>query len=659
MLKLVSVKQPSGSSQPSGLARSLAAASFLSDNELSDVIVEQCASVDALELELFLQAIPDLRSRPVALDAAIEVTLQSMRRSGIEGDEASEQLIGRYPALAAAIRTAHALGEAMLSTTSLAMNSAGREAITLPFDVGPVQTSGRPRYQLHQLLGIGSQGSVYLGQDRSLSEPGSPAWVAIKHIGAGGEADEAVRARKVLHPNVVRALDKVQGPSGSWMLVFEFVRGGSLEKKWGAKTLPDRARSAAEMTVAIARGIQAAHSAGLIHRDLKPGNVLLSEDGTPKVSDFGISHNQGRATDADRSGSLGFMSPQQFRGAPSSAQDDVYGLGGLLYWMLTGACPNGASRQAATDCLAGALADRENSLAEALASFDADLRSICLRALAFSPDDRYTSADRMAMDLELWLGNETLRWTKPSLRRRYLLAAKRSPRTTTLLGAGLVACALVVTIGGYLIGHAEVKRERAQNEALTARNNEQQQRLQSASMMTALMSKYLRMHSDDNMGANWLHILTFVESMMGSRVEADPTNTEELWLSRVRVAKDAIAAANAKGRGGDIEPLMLESSLCLWLLRTGNGAEALVHLDAIEPRWRKMLAPNDEWFIFLDVFRKCGELLTVDPDAPDAAEQRRVLFASAVDVSKQLGQTGRPVAQLLEKLRPLGDPDSK
>jgi len=659
MLKLVSVKRPLVGEPASELSRLLGASSYLSDNELADVIVESCGSVDVLSLDFFLRAIPELQARPVALDAAIEVTLQSMRRSGAEGAEAAEQLALKHPTLASAIRTAHALGEAMVTTTSLALNTSGHEAITLPFDVGPVQSSGKQRYQLHQLLGIGSQGAVYLGQDRSLSEPGSPAWVALKHIAAGGAADEAVRARKVLHPNVVRALDKVQGPAGSWMLVFEFVSGGSLEKKWGARTLPDRARSAAEMTVQIARGVQAAHSVGMIHRDLKPGNVLLSDDGTPKVSDFGISHQQGRATDADRSGSLGFMSPEQFRGAVATAQDDVYALGGLLFWMLTGAYPNGATRHTATDCLSGTSADREHSLAQALSSVDTDLRAICMRALAFAPDGRYTSADRMAVDLELWLSSEPLRWTKPSIRHRYLLAARRSPVATIVFGLGFVAAALFVAIGSYMIGNAEIQRERAQNEALSARNAEQLQRIQAAGMMTSLVTRYLRNSSEDNMGANWMHIITFVESMMGSRSSVDPTDTEQLWLGRVQVAKKTIAESKAAGKGDDLEPLMLESSLCLWLLRAKNGREALQHLDAIEPRWRKMLHPNDEWFVFLDVFRRCAEMLNVDSALPGAAEHRVALYKAAEDRSKDLGHTGRPVRMLLEKLKPIAYPSGE
>ncbi|MBX3380754.1 MAG: serine/threonine protein kinase [Phycisphaeraceae bacterium] len=650
------MKSTTANQSPLGIARLLAASSYLSDSELADAIVENCGSIDALRLELFLTSIPDLTSRPVALDAAIEVTLKSMRRSGAEGEEAVAILSRDYPALAPAIRTAHALGEAMGSTTSLAVSHSGREAIPLPFDVGPALASGEPRYQLHQLLGIGSEGAVYLGQDRSLSESGSPAWVALKHVAPGAAADEAIRARRVLHPNVVRALDKIQGPGGSWMLVFEFVRGGSLEKKWGGKTLSDRARAAAEMCVQVAKGVQAAHSAGLIHRDLKPGNILLTEDGTPKISDFGISHNQSSPHSEDRSGSLGFMSPEQFRGAVSSIQDDVYGLGGLLYWMLTGAAPNGATKQAAMERLSGTGSERE--ITRALAGVDTDLSAVCLRALSIEPAERYASADRMAVDLELWLAHEPLRWTKPSFARRYRLAVQRSPIAWGIAGVGAIAAIAIVLIAGYLVGNAEVARERAAIELLRQRNTDQQERLQNASVMTAMMSKYLRNVSDDDMGANWVHLLTFIESMMGSRSSSDPTDTEQHWLSRVRVAKNAIAESRARGRGDDLEPLMLESSLCLWLLRVKNGQEALEHLDAIEPRWRRMLQPEDEWFVFMDVFRRCAELLVVDTNLPDAGERRIALYSAAVDRSKTLGQTGRPVRVLLEKLKPVAYPDA-
>lgn len=658
MLKLVSVKSALSGERSSGVSRLLASSSYLSDGELADVIVENCGSIDSLDLGLFLRAIPDLASRPVALDAAIEVTLQSMRRSGAEGDEAAATLARAHPNLAAAIRTAHALGEAMGSTTSLAYSTSGRDAIPLPFDVGPPQASGKPRYQLHQLLGIGSEGSVYLGQDRSLSEPGSPAWVAIKHVGAAAAADEAVRARKVLHPNVVRALDRIQGPGGSWMLVFEFVRGGSLEKKWGGKTLPDRERAAAEMCVQIARGVQAAHSAGLIHRDLKPGNVLLTEDGTPKVSDFGISHNQSSREVADRSGSLGFMSPEQFRGGSSSVHTDVYGLGGLLYWMLTGEIPNGSTKQAASEILAGSSTEREVELRRSLSGVDADLRAICLRALAFAPDDRYSSADGLALDLETWLANEPLRWTRPSLYKRWQLAIRRAPLASSVAAIGVLVAVVAVIIGGYFVGHMDVMRERARNDMLAQRNSEQQQRIQNAGILTSLMSKYLRNASEDSAGANWLHMMTFIESMMGSRVSFDPTDVTVLWENRVKVAKAALAKAATEGKQDSIESLMLESSLCLWLLRVQNGKEALQHLDHVEPRWRKMLSPDDEWFVFLGVFRKCGELLTVDSENPNASDDRRRLYEDAVAESRKLGDTGKPVAMLLDKMKPIAYPES-
>lgn len=652
MLKLVAVKSTTSDGNLPGIGRLLASSSYLSDGELADVIVENCGSIDALELGLFLRTIPDLESRPVALDAAIEVTLQSMRRSGAEASEAAETLAREHPRLSAAIHTAHALGQAMGSTTQLAAASAGREPISLPFDVGPIQAGGKPRYQLHQLLGIGSQGAVYLGQDRSLSEPGSPAWVAVKHVGSCQDSDEAVLARRVLHPNVVRALDRVQGPGGSRMLIFEFVRGGSLDKKWGGGTLGDRERRAAALCVQIAKGVQAAHSAGLIHRDLKPANVLLADDGTPKVSDFGISHNQLKQAEADRSGSLGFMSPEQYHGAPSSVQDDVYGLGGLLYWMLTGETPNGDSKQAAVDALSRGAGERSERLGEELSSSDQDLAAICLRALAFRAEDRYASADRFAADLEAWLAGEPIAWTRPTMARRYRLAIKRSPLAWTIGSLGLVAAILVVMATGYFVGNAEVQRQKAEIELLSQQNQSQQERIQNASVITGLVGRYLRLNSEDSAGASWLHIMTFIESMVGSRVSSNPTDEQGLWENRVRVAKEAIADAKAMGRGDDLAPLMLESSLCLWLLRAGEGKEALDRIDAVEPRWRSMLAPDDEWFIYLSVFRKCGEILVIDPGLPDAKAKQLALYEQALEESQSIeSESGRPVRMLLDRTK--------
>lgn len=667
MLKLVPVKPISTSDEFSGVARILHASSYLSDNELADAIVEHCGSLMTIDLNELLKAVPDLQTRPVALDAAIEVTLKSMRRAGTEGNEAAESLAQRFPSLASAIRTAHALGEAMGSTTSLALRSGGRDAISLPFDVGPVQSSGALRYQLHQLLGIGSEGAVYLAQDRSLSEPGSPAWVAIKHVSEAASPDEALRARRVVHPNVVRVLDKVPGPSGSWMLVFEFVRGGSLEKKWGTKGFSDRSRAAAEMILQIGKGVQAAHSAGLIHRDLKPANILLTEEGVPKVSDFGISHSQNNSWDGgveggassgvgDRSGSLGFMSPEQFRGANSSVAEDVYALGGLLFWMITGALPNGATRQVAVDALSAVAADRAGAVASALSHVDQDLALICQRALAVRAEDRYASADRFTADIESWLAHEPIAWTRPTALRKSRLAVRRSPVAWSIAVLGVVAGTALVLGAGYKVGSAEVARQQAEIALLKQRDVAEQDRVQSADMMTGMVAKYLRLGSEDSAGASWLHMLTFIESMMGARISVDPTDGENLWKSRVRVATEVIAEAKSKGRGEDLETLMLESSLCLWLLRANEPEKSLKLLDSVEPRWQSMLQPDDEWFTYMKVFRKCGEVLSVDPALPDGPAKRRALYSDAVAQAKKLdGEAARPVRMLLDRVNKVVD----
>ncbi|MBS0192158.1 MAG: serine/threonine-protein kinase [Phycisphaerales bacterium] len=399
----------------------------LDDDDLADAIVEKFGDGAALELGHFLEAIPDLGRRPVPLDAAIEVTLRSMRTRGENPDKACELLVARHPQLENAIRTAHALSGAMVDTTILAARQSSAGMLELPCDIGPKLASGHLRYRLHQVLGVGSQGAVYLGQDRSLSEPDSPAWVAVKQVGTDWDAEEASKARRVVHSNVVRVLDRIRGPGSSWAAVFEYVRGGSLESERRKVAGRFPLRRAVEIVLGAARGLQAAHSAGLIHRDLKPANLLMGEDGEAKISDFGISHRVGETALEGRAGSLGFMSPQQYLGQPPVVQDDVYALGGILYWLLTDLFPNGPTRQAAAEQLSRTDGIGPASVRQLRPEVDEDLDAICMRALHPNAESRYASADGLAADLRSWLASEPISWTSPGWARRYRLALRRSP----------------------------------------------------------------------------------------------------------------------------------------------------------------------------------------------------------------------------------------
>lgn len=432
----------------------LARFSNLDDRQLADLI-EADASIRlsgglAVELERYLAAIPDLPSRSLPLDTAIDYALRWLAPGGTRTItvEAAEELIGRYPALADSIREAVVLGQALESAAEQPAPAAGAGAPELPRGFGPRMPSRRPRYLLKKELGRGSHGAVFLAVDRHLSETNRPAWVALKIL--GGEPtpaarqhliDEACKARRIDHPNVVRVLDWGTAETGEVYVVFEYVDGVSLHD-WlierGGKAPP---REAARLVADIARAVQAAHSAGVVHCDLKPANVLVTRDGAPKVTDFGVAareqeHPEGSAwpDPKARIGNLAFIAPEQYRLEEGSLAPpaDIYALGGVLYYLLTGSLPNGDSAEEIArthDAAYGRTA--APSPRHARRDVDRDLDQICRRALAPHKSGRYATADAMAGDLDLWLASRPIAWTRPGIGRRLRLLARRTFGTAT------------------------------------------------------------------------------------------------------------------------------------------------------------------------------------------------------------------------------------
>jgi hypothetical protein len=200
------------------------------------------------------------------------------------------------------------------------------------------------RYELGPLLGQGGMARVYWGTDRTLERP-----VAIKVLAEPYDRDrgfvqrfrrEAQAAARLNHPNIVSVHDS-GSDDGTHFIVMELVEGESL----GTRLKREGSLAPVEATrigVAITRALAVAHERGVIHRDMKPGNVMLTEDGGVKVLDFGIAHASG-AEEITRSGlvlgSALYISPEQAQGASGDERSDLYGLGCVLYQMLTGRPP--------------------------------------------------------------------------------------------------------------------------------------------------------------------------------------------------------------------------------------------------------------------------------------------------------------------------------
>ena len=259
------------------------------------------------------------------------------------------------------------------------------------------------------VLGRGGHGIVYRVRHLKLKR-----LAALKMLLTGEYASTAERARfmreaeaiaALQHPNIVQVYDVGEVDGLPWFTM-EFVGGGSLARKQGG--VPQPTRDAAAVTESLARAVHAAHLAGIVHRDVKPANVLLTPDGTPKVTDFGLArHFEGRSdgTLAEvtlgpaRVGTPGYMAPEQVIGKPGTIGPpaDVYGLGATLYELLTGRPPFRAESAAETE--RQVLTQEPAAPSKLNAKVPRDLETICLKCLRKEPARRYESASALADDL--------------------------------------------------------------------------------------------------------------------------------------------------------------------------------------------------------------------------------------------------------------------
>ena len=256
------------------------------------------------------------------------------------------------------------------------------------------------RYEVRRMLGEGSQGRAFLARDLTLQR--DVVVKSVRTMGLDGNARRAILAEARLaggigHPNVVRVHD-VREEGGEALLILEYVEGGSLRD-----LLARRGRLPAAEAVAVARGVlaglSAAHERGIVHRDVKPENVLLAKDGTPRLADFGAAREvRSDATFVPQAaGTLAYMSPEQVRGAHVDARSDLYSVGAILAEMLTGApyLPLGQVDQFQARAMiierAPALSLPEGALL---------LTGVLLRALAKQPHERYQTADEMLAALD-------------------------------------------------------------------------------------------------------------------------------------------------------------------------------------------------------------------------------------------------------------------
>ncbi len=335
-------------------------------------------------------------------------------------------------------------------------------------DLEASSLSGTPllgRFERRRLLGEGGAGLVWLAWDTKLARE-----VALKvlvnyrdhHIIQERFRQEARVAAGLSHPNLVTVHDAGFQDEILW-IAMEVVPAGSMEQWIAVDRDP---KEIVRLIAPVARALEYIHGEGIIHRDIKPGNILIDESGAPKLADFGLARELGAATLLTQTGAhLGtpnYMSPEQTsaRSEDLTERADVYSLGAVLYRGLGGVTPHVG--ETVPELFASINSTDPLPLTQLREDVSPDLDAIVSVALARDPRDRYASAGAMADDLERWLAGEPVAAVRPHRMTRAWRAVRDRRR---VLAAASVAVAMICWTALAIIGDAKQEEQRGLRQA--------------------------------------------------------------------------------------------------------------------------------------------------------------------------------------------------
>ncbi len=551
----------------------------------------------------------------------------------------------------------------------------------------PDRPSRVGRYELRSLLGEGGMARVWRAWDPQLKRE-----VALKVPNSNAMkrwSREATAVARLNHPNIITIFD-IGEADGQPYLAMELIEGKELEDVWKDWTLRQRLEALRRVAAAVGH----ANAKGVVHRDLKPGNVMVTSEGEIKVVDFGLARVAGERSltlTGALIGSPAYMAPEQVRGDHGGPPIDVYSIGVMLYEALTGDIPfNGPNARAIYDKIVNEEPVPPTRLSPGI---PVDLETVCLKAMDKDPDRRYPDAVQLGEELQRWLDGEGIRARPSTFATKVVRRAKRAKWVLAAVGAVLLVGAIgaVATVMAGRSAGSEARADvLAQESALAyaggdldASRAKAEAALAQAPAHPAArywlarvkLREFQRRRGlpDVHMTAGMLFVSPplpdspedqklrreILDAFRGNKGQAIAEGVLAMWDGDYDQARERFARAGAEAGSASWEAKVLEAQ-CLYYLGRFDEAEGrlkpLLGLDprAVDPTWGRLCIARGlqsllrgregaEWFNLADA---AGARL----EQAGEREAGRVLQARAlVDAARVEYRRGRDPLERIQK----------